>query len=371
MRKFIFFTGLIILLTLIISIKTRPIEKINTISPLKPTPIAINKQKITIVADNLNVPWELVFLPDKSLLFTERVGNLKIISNGKINLISKISDVKIYGEGGLLGLALSPNFSSNHYIFVYYTFSGKDNKTLNRVVRYKFENNSLSDKKIIVDNIPGAIFHNGGRIKFGPDKFLYITTGDSQNSSLAQDKNSLAGKILRVDENGNKIPDNPFNNLVFSYGHRNPQGLAWDSLGRLWETEHGPTTEFGLCCRDEINIIVKGHNYGWPQITGSQTKSNMDSPFAQSGNITWAPSGATFYKDRFFFAGLKGQTLYEIKTKGELASINEYFEDKFGRLRDVVVGPDGYFYLLTSNMDGRGTIHSGDDKIIKVDPNQL
>lgn len=335
---------------------------------IKPT---MKTERVTVVANNLNVPWEMVFLSDEKILFTERVGNLKIIENGKVSLITKIPEVKVYGEGGLLGLALSPNFASNHHIFLYYTFSGKNNKTLNRVVRYKFENNKISDQKILVDNIPGAIYHNGGRIKFGPDKYLYITTGDSRDSTLAQDKNSLAGKILRVDEDGIKAPDNPFKNLTYSYGHRNPQGLAWDDSGRLWSTEHGPSGEFGLCCRDEINIIVKGHNYGWPKITGNQTQSNMDSPFVQSGNITWAPAGATFFQNRFFFAGLKGQALYELKTNDNLGSINEYLKDGFGRIRNIVVGPDNFLYILTSNMDGRGTIHTGDDKIIKVDPGQL
>lgn len=371
MRRFILFTTLLILLTFFLSQIHRSEKKIiSPVSITKPTTTAV-REKTSIVADNLNVPWELVFLPNGNMLFTERVGNLKIIQNGKVFVITKIPDVKIYGEGGLLGLALSPSFESNHYIFLYYTYSGKNNKTLNRVVRYKFENNKISDQKILVDNIPGAIYHNGGRIKFGPDKYLYITTGDSQDSTLAQNKNSLAGKILRVTEDGVKAPDNPFKTLVYSYGHRNPQGLAWDKSGRLWATEHGPSGEFGLCCRDEINIIIKGRNYGWPKITGSQTSPNMESPFVQSGNITWAPAGATFYGNRFFFTGLKGQALYELKTKENLGSINEYLKDQFGRIRDVVVGPDNFFYILTSNMDGRGTIHKGDDKIIKVDPKLL
>lgn len=370
MKKILFFV--VIFISLIVLLTLRLYDKKKITSPITTQiPTSAPQEKTSIIAENLNIPWELVFLPDQSILFTERVGNLKILKDKKASLVAKIPDVKVYGEGGLLGLALSPNFSSNHYIFLYYTFSGKDNKTLNRVVRYKFINDEVSDQKILVNNIPGAIYHNGGRIKFGPDKYLYITTGDSRETSLAQNKNSLAGKILRVDEDGMKAPDNPFNNQVFSYGHRNPQGLAWDNQGRLWATEHGPTSEFGLCCRDEINIIIKGHNYGWPTITGNQTKTGMDSPFAQSGNLTWAPSGATFFEGRFFFAGLKGQALLELKTDKNLASINEYFKDEFGRIRDVVVGPDNFLYLLTSNMDGRGTIHTGDDKIIKVDPSQL
>src|SRR3989344_309993 len=210
MKKFLLFTIIMVFLTLLLSLAIKPKNKPN--SPtlvVKPTEQAgQTKEQTSIIADDLTVPWELVFLPNGQLLFTERPGNLKIIENDKVSLVAKIADVKVYGEGGLLGLALSPNFSSNHHIFLYYTFSGKNNQTSNRVVRYKFENNVISDRKILVDNIPGAIFHNGGRIKFGPDKYLYITTGDSRDPSLAQDKNSLAGKILRVDEDGNKALDN-------------------------------------------------------------------------------------------------------------------------------------------------------------------
>lgn len=370
MKKFLFATSILIFLTVGLAFILHK-KQGSAPSPIpvsqKPK-ITASREKITQIATDLVVPWELVFLPNGNMLFTERIGNLKMISNGKVSQITKISDVKAYGEGGLLGMALSPHFSENHYIFLYYTFSGNNNSTLNRVARYKFENNALSDQKIIIDNIPGAIYHDGGRIKFGPDNYLYITTGDSRTPSLAQNKNSLAGKILRVDENGKAPSDNPFGNLVYSYGHRNPQGLAWDDKGRLWETEHGPSGEFGLCCRDEVNLIVKGHNYGWPTINSTQTKSGMESPIIQSGNDTWAPGGALFYNSALYFGGLKGQTLYKYMENGTLTPL---LKDQFGRIRDVVLSPDNYLYILTSNRDGRGTIHTGDDKIIKIDPTQM
>ncbi len=372
MKKFLVFTIIVILLTAALSLIQGRTKNSSLIpSPSKNSSESQPRERIKIVARDLNIPWELVFLPNNDMLFTERLGNLKMISNDRVSTVSKIPDVKVYGEGGLLGLALSPNFPANHYIFLYYTFSGKNNQTLNRVVRYKFENNSLSDQKILVDNIPGEIYHNGGRIKFGPDNFLYVTTGDSREPSLAQNKNSLAGKILRVDEDGKAAPDNPFKNLVYSYGHRNPQGLGWDKDGRLWSTEHGPSGELGLCCRDEVNIIIKGKNYGWPEVTGDQKKSGLEAPFIQSGNDTWAPAGVTFLDDNFFFGGLKGEALYKLQTNGGVAQISPLLKNEVGRIRDVVLGPDGFFYILTSNRDGRGTIRTGDDQILKVDPNQI
>jgi len=264
MKKFIIFFILIFLIAFGLSL-FQNLQKNNNLterlSNNKSGESPTTAQRIETVADNLEIPWEIVFLPDNDILLTERAGTLKRISNGSVSVVTKISDVKHYGEGGLMGMAISPDFLSDHYLFLYYTYSGSNDQTRNRVVRYRFENNQLSERKILIDNIPGAIFHNGGRIKFGPDGFLYVTTGDSRNPSLSQNKNSLAGKILKIDEDGNAAPGNPFGNLAYSYGHRNPQGLAWDSRGRLWETEHGPSGEFGLCCRDEVNIIIKGKNY--------------------------------------------------------------------------------------------------------------
>lgn len=326
-----------------------------------------NPQKITIVASGLEIPWALAFLPNKDILFTERTGKLKLISNGQISTVSQIPNVKVYGEGGLMGLTLHPDFNNNHFIYLDYTYSGNGNDTLNRVVRYKYVNNQLTEEKIIVDKIPGAIYHNGGRIKFGPDGFLYITTGDSLTPSLAQNTNSLAGKILRVTDTGSPAPGNPFNNSVYSYGHRNPQGLAWDKDGKLWETEHGRSNPTGY---DEVNQIEIGKNYGWPGIQGNETRTGMVSPVIQSGSsTTWAPAGAVFYNDSLFFGGLKGEALYEYKILQK--QLVEHLKNRYGRIRDVVLGPDNFLYITTSNKDGRGNSTSDDDRIIKIDPNQL
>ncbi len=336
----------------------------------QPSPIAkenkVNKEPISVLAQGLNIPWSMDFLPDKSIIFTQRPGEVRLIDpqgNLKELPILVINDVHHSGEGGLLGIAVHPDFENNNYVYFYYTFSGDDTNTLNRVVRFKMENGKLIDRKVIVDNIPGAIFHNGGRIKFGPDGFLYITTGDAGEPSLSQDKNSLAGKILRVTAEGEVAPGNPFNTRVYSYGHRNPQGLAWDNKGRLWETEHGSSAF------DEVNLIEPGKNYGWPEIRGDQEKTGMEKPFLHSGEGTWAPSGTAYINGKLYFAGLRGQDLFELNLASK--NLRKIFNGEYGRIREVVLGPDKIFYILTNNTDGRGIPKNGDDKLIVLDPESL
>lgn len=322
-------------------------------------------QKTGVVAKNLQIPWSLAFLPNGDLVFTQRTGEVMLLAKGTSDpvLVSKIDDALQSGEGGLLGIAVSPNFPTNESIFVYFTYSESGNRTLNRVVRYRLSSGKLIQREVIVDAIPGAVFHNGGRLKFGPDGFLYITTGDAQEPSLSQDIGALAGKILRVDEDGKLANDNPFGNLVYSWGHRNPQGLAWDDSGRLWETEHGQSAT------DEVNIIEMGKNYGWPVIRGEIKGNGMISPIVQSGLATWAPSGAAYLDGYLYFAGLRGEGLFRLST--EKVSDLEKVIDNLGRVRDVVVGPDNLLYIATGNTDGRGTPKVDDDKIIAVDPKEL
>src|SRR3989344_3553522 len=330
-----------------------------------PCPDQNQSAQITVIAQNLEIPWGLVFLPNKSILFTERTGRVRMIDkNGKLSPtpVVTISAVKHIGEGGLLGITLHPYFAENGYVYLYYTYSSTGDNTLNKVVRFKFENGKLVNEQVIVNNIPGAANHNGGRIKFGSDNFLYITTGDAGNPSRAQDRNSLAGKILRVTDEGSAAPGNPFGNLVYSYGHRNPQGLAWDSQGRLWATEHGPST------KDELNLIEMGKNYGWPTIQGDEKRDGLETPVINSGSSTWAPAGTAFLEEKIFFGGLRGEALfqYDIST----GTLKEQFKEQFGRIRDVVLGPDNFLYITTSNRDGRGRVQEGDDKIIKIDPSK-
>lgn len=333
---------------------------------IKPKDISTEIKDLEIIAQNLDIPWDIAFLPNGDMLVTERSGKLLKIGAEK-KLIKEIEGVKHIGEGGLLGLAVHPDFASNNFIYLYFTTQDV-NGINNRVERYKFSNDILSQREVILEGIKGSSNHDGGRIAFGPDGFLYITTGDAETPNLAQDKNSLNGKILRVKDDGSIPPDNPFGNAVYSLGHRNPQGLAWDKNNTFWVTEHGPSgAQTGY---DEVNIIVKGANYGWPEIYGGQTKENFVSPVIQSGSKdTWAPSGMIFWDGSLFFTGLRGEALYEAKiVGGNKLSLVSHFKERFGRIRAVVLGTDGFMYFSTSNKDGRGQEKEGDDKIIKVNP---
>ncbi len=312
-----------------------------------------------IIAENLEIPWEIEFLPNGEMIITERPGRLLIIGEDK--QVIEVEGVMHVGEGGLLGLALHPDFSENNLIYLYFT-SDIDGEVHNRVERYRLENNILEDKTVILDDIPGARNHDGGRIAFGPDGHLYITTGDAGNEDNSQDIDSLAGKILRVDEDGNIPSDNPFGNKVYSYGHRNPQGLAWDEEGNLFSTEHGRS---GISSGfDEINLIEIGNNYGWPEIEGDEAQDGMEKPLIHSGpDNTWAPASAAYHDGNIFFTGLRGQALYQYNIETE--ELIEHFANQFGRLRDVEIH-EGYLYFSTSNRDGRGNVNEGDDKIIRV-----
>jgi aldose sugar dehydrogenase len=328
---------------------------------------------IEVVAENLQIPWEIAFLPSSEMLITERVGSLVKIGDDPSTSSEQsrekivIQGVEHRGEGGLLGMALHPNFEQNSWIYLYLT-TKTDGVLTNRVERYKFSANALSERTVIIESIPGASNHDGGRIKFGPDELLYITTGDAGNADSAQNLDTLSGKVLRLRDDGSVPSDNPFGTAVYSYGHRNPQGLAWDDSEELWVTEHGRSgISSGL---DELNHITKGANYGWPDSQGNTVLSGTVGPARHSGpNITWAPAGAVNWGGSIFFTGLRGESLYEAQIKnGGVLSFKTHFYRKFGRLRAIVLGPDEMLYISTSNTDGRGDIQKGDDKIIRVNP---
>ncbi len=341
--------------------------------------IEVHAQSISlhtrVIASGLHNPWEMVFTPDGKILFTERTGNLRVIENGTLVNTPLITiPVAPVGEGGLLGLTLDPNFKQNHFLYLYYTY---DLAGLhNRVSRFTESNDFASSEKILLDNIPANSYHDGGRIKFGPDSKLYITTGEAGNPEKAQDLSYLGGKILRINSDGTIPSDNPFaGSPVYSYGNRNPQGLDWDPRnGNLIETEHGPSGEFGWHAHDEINLILPGKNYGWPNVIGSANDSRYVDPIYQTGNVTWAPSGAVFYnsdkipdlKDKLIVATLLGQHLeiLNLDKKDKFQSSQKIFDGSFGRLRDVITQPDGSFYILTSNSNSQ----VGNDKIIQVFP---
>jgi len=328
--------------------------------------IKLPEDDVSIYFQNLNVPWEIAFLSENKMIVTERDGNLLLIENKQISQTFKISEVSQSGEGGLLGIAVHPNFKENNFIYLYYTIS-KDSKRENRVVRYTLKDNNLIFNKIILSDIRANIYHNAGKIEFGPDGYLYVTAGDALDEPAAQDTKQLAGKILRVTEEGGIPSDNPFNSYVYSLGHRNPQGLTWDDSGNLWSTEHGQSgVVSGL---DELNKIQKGGNYGWPNFRGNQNADNFISPEIHSGNETWAPGDTEYYEGNIFFTGLRGEALYKYNL--DTKELKKYFTNEYGRLRAITLGPDNYFYVTTSNRDGRGTPKDKDDKIIRINPQSL
>lgn len=341
--------------------------------PASSSQVQSDEERMTILAENLDTPWAIAILPDGGMLVTERKGTVRFIAqNGELRQqpVGELPEVVESGEGGLLGITLHPDFVTNNYVYLYYTYNQNGNNTLNKVVRMTYKSNSLQNKKDILTEIPGASNHDGGRIKFGPDNNLYIGTGDAQEPSTSQNRNTLAGKILRVTDNGDPVEGNPFNNEVYSYGHRNVQGLAWDKENNLWATEHGRSgIQSGL---DEVNLIHSGKNYGWPEIEGDETRGGMQTAARNSGNTTWAPSGAAIIGDSLFFSGLRGRTLYEAVIKDKrITELKEHFSGEFGRIREVVADKEGNLIITTSNTDGRGIPKRNDDKVIRINPQKL
>lgn len=331
--------------------------------------------EIKVIAENLFVPWAIDISNEGKLYFTERSGIIRVIEDGKLRsdpLITFSTPFVSQGEGGLLGMTLDLNYLQNHYIYVMHSY-GETNKIYNRVVRLVENNNRATIDKILLDKIPGGRIHNGGRIKIGPDKKLYITTGDAGNSALAQEPTSTAGKILRIELDGTIPEDNPIiNSPVYSLGHRNPQGLAWNSQNVLYASEHGQSAH------DEINIIKPGDNYGWPIVQGNEdsTEIMIEKSLIHSGEDTWAPSGITFvnqgpWQGKLLVATLRGRQLLAMELNGKGTVVNNvhgWLKNEYGRLREVIEGKDGSIYMTTSNRDGRGNPDRSDDKIIKLIP---
>jgi glucose/arabinose dehydrogenase len=326
------------------------------------------------IVSSLEVPWALAFAPDGRLFVAERPGRVRIVnlSTSTSEIALTLDDVFRQGEAGLLGLALAPDFAATRLVFLYYT-AVAGNGAVNRIVRYREAGGRLAERAVLLDNIPAATIHDGGRLRFGPDGLLYATAGDASNSSLAQDPASLAGKFLRIEPDGLSPRGNPFGSPVFSWGHRNPQGFDWHpATSEIWATEHGNSGN------DEINVIRPGVNYGWPTIEGAQTFPNLEPPVTFF-NPAIAPSGAAFYQGtRFpqfvgnlFAATLRGTHLLRlvVDAQGRRVTRQErLLEGTFGRLRDVVVGADGYIYICTNNRDGRGSPVAADDRIIRLSP---
>ncbi len=333
---------------------------------------------VQVMFGGLEVPWSLAFSPDGRLFFTERAGRVRVVRNGAVLPAPAlvISDISASGESGALGLALHPGFATNHFVYLAYTASLPGGGTVNRVVRYRELNDTLAEPVVILDGLAAASIHDGCRLRFGPDGKLYVTMGDAANAGIAQDLAALNGKILRLNDDGTVPPDNPLSSPVYSYGHRNPQGIDWHPITRdLWETEHGQTGN------DEVNRIDAGRNYGWPVIEGAQAQAGMETPLL-SFSPSVAPSGASFYtgstiagfRNNFFFATLAGRHLHRVRLDANdprrIATHEALLENRFGRIRDVVTGPDGSLYFSTSNRDGRGSPVAEDDRIVRIIPVQ-
>ena len=319
----------------------------------------------SVLVTGLEAPWDLVFTPDGDALVTERDSGrlLSVDSSGNVEELQRLPAGGT-GEGGLLGLALSPDYESDGLIYAYYT-TDQDN----RVTRFRLG----EDPEPILTGIPFRSFHNGGRMAFGPDGLLYIGTGDGGDTSNSQDLSSLGGKILRVTPDGDVPSDNPFSgSLVYSYGHRNVQGLAWDEEGQLYASEFGQNTY------DEVNRIEPGGNYGWPNVEGTGGEPQYIDPISTFTTAEASPSGAEILKNgaisqwegNFFMAGLRGQRLWRLALdeSGNVTEREALLQGQAGRLRHVVQAPDGSLWVLTNNRDGRGSPIPSDDRILRLAP---
>ncbi|WP_442858255.1 PQQ-dependent sugar dehydrogenase [Arthrobacter sp. SLBN-122] len=308
-----------------------------------PPPVPTVQERLEL---QLSIPWAAVFLPDGTAIISEReTALLKAVRNGKATTLGKVPDVAPAGEGGLLGLALSPHFDADHLLYAYLT-TREDNRVVRLIVEGDANGSlALGQPQVVLSGIPKATTHNGGRIRFGPDGFLYVGTGDAQRREQPQDPNALGGKILRLTADGSPAPGNPFGNAVYSLGHRNVQGLAWDGAGRLWASEFGPDMD------DELNLILPGANYGWPQVTGAPHRAGF-----QDAKVVWpstrdsSPSGLEIAGGVAYLGALRGERFWAVPLQGtEAGDPVAYFTGEYGRIRDVIRTPEGGLWLLTNN----------------------
>ncbi|MDX3851891.1 PQQ-dependent sugar dehydrogenase [Streptomyces sp. AK02-01A] len=337
-------------------------------SPSPSAPPAKGSVKVvSTLTEGLNSPWGLAALPDGDLLVSSRdEGTITRVDTdgGKKTVVGEVPGVAAAGEGGLLGIALSPSFASDHLLYAYFTTESD-----NRIARMFYDERKPTGQQLgapdtVLRGIPKGTIHNGGRIAFGPDKMLYAGTGETAERGLAQDKKSLAGKILRMTADGQPVHGNPdADSVVYSPGHRNVQGLAWDSENRLW------ASEFGQDNWDELNLIEPGKNYGWPVVEGKAGRAGYVDPVAQWKTSEASPSGIAYAEGSIWMASLRGERLWRVPLAGrELAAAPQAFlREEFGRLRTVISVGGDKVWLMTSNTDGRGAPKPGDDRILQLE----
>ncbi|HYV41722.1 MAG TPA: PQQ-dependent sugar dehydrogenase [Thermoanaerobaculia bacterium] len=336
--------------------------------------------KVETVVTGLEVPWSIAFTSATRILVTERPGRVRVVENGVLRSapLAVISDVESRGETGLMGLTLAPDYEKSRFLYVAHAYAVPGGIRV-RIVRFHDDGTGLSQRKVILEGLPAARFHAGCRLRFGPDGKLYVTTGDATTREIAQQLDSLGGKTLRLNPDGTIPADNPFpGSPIFSYGHRNSQGLDWQpGTGLQFQTEHGPSGFDGPGGGDEVNIVEKGKNYGWPVVHHKMSREGMVSPLLEFTPAI-APSGASFVtgsklpalKGDFLFACLIGERLMRVRLdpadSRRVLDTEPLFVHEYGRLREVQNGPDGAIYFTTSNRDGRGSVRRGDDRILRL-----
>ncbi len=313
-----------------------------------------------VLANDLTVPWGIAFLPSGNALVSERNSGrvLLVRKRGGYRSVGRVPGVahSSGGEGGLLSLALHPNFRRNRWVYAFMTTASD-----NRVVRFKFVNGRIGEPRVVKKGIPKSLHHNGGGLAFGRSGLLYVSTGDAENPGAAQDRGSLAGKVLRMTARGRPAPNNPFDNYVWSYGHRNPEQITFTSGWKLW------SSEFGANDKDELNRIVRGGNYGWPHVEGKDGKGGFRDPLAQWDTDVCSPSGVAILGGRAWLGALRGQCVWSVRLAGpNKGRKRRHFTGDFGRIRSVATAPDGTLWITTSNQDGRGTPGPNDDRILRV-----
>ena len=319
-------------------------------------PTSVSPPATDSFVDGLDAPWSIAF-HDGIALVSERDSArvLEIADDGETREVAVIDGVVPAGEGGLLGLAVRDG-----ELFTYFT-AQDENRVERREITGEAGDLALGEPTTVIDGIPAAGNHNGGRIAFGPDGMLYVTTGDAGDRDSAQDVDALSGKILRLTSEGDIPDDNPFEDSpVFSYGHRNPQGIAWDAEGTMYASEFGQDTW------DELNVIEPGANYGWPEVEGIADDDDFTDPVQQWSPDDASPSGIAVAGSDILIANLRGERL-RVVPLDDLTTGTERFVGELGRLRDVVTGPDGTPWVLTNNTDGRGSPRPGDDRILRLD----